>query len=157
MRGYRFLTTWLVRAPVVEAFRVIRDVPAYPEWWPGVLEVEELEHGDAQSVGAVHRQVWRSRLPYRLEFTTRSLRVHEPHLIEAEATGELAGHGRWRLFEADGTTAVLYEWNVVTARAWMNALAPAARPAFTWNHHHVMRQGGRGLARRLGAELVAAS
>lgn len=37
----------------------------------------------------------------------------------------------------------------------MNVLAPVARPAFSWNHDLVMRQGGHGLAKRLGATLVA--
>ena len=41
-------------------------------------------------------------------------------------------------------------------RPWMNALAPVLRPAFTSNHHKVMRQGAEGLAALLGATLVAA-
>jgi hypothetical protein len=49
---------------------------------------------------------------------------------------------------------VVYEWNVRTAKAWMNRIAPIARPAFEWNHDAVMRQGGEGLARRLGVELL---
>jgi hypothetical protein len=39
----------------------------------------------------------------------------------------------------------------------MNAVAPVARPVFAWNHHAVMNQGGTGLARVLGVELVAQS
>ncbi|MCA1656715.1 MAG: polyketide cyclase, partial [Actinobacteria bacterium] len=34
-------------------------------------------------------------------------------------------------------------------------LAPLARPVFRWNHDVVMRQGGEGLADRLGARLLA--
>jgi hypothetical protein len=37
----------------------------------------------------------------------------------------------------------------------MNRLAPIGRPAFAWNHDYVMRQGARGLAARLGADLIA--
>ncbi len=69
--------------------------------------------------------------------------------------GELAGTGRWRLFEQDGVTAVTYEWNVATTKRWMNLLAPIARPVFAWNHDWVMARGGEGLARRLGTRLVA--
>ncbi len=47
-------------------------------------------------------------------------------------------------------TAVIYEWNVHTTRAWMNALAPVARRAFKSNHDYVMRNGGVGLAKLLG-------
>jgi hypothetical protein len=39
----------------------------------------------------------------------------------------------------------------------MNLLAPVARPIFAWNHHAVMRNGGVGLTRKLGARLVAQS
>ena len=54
-----------------------------------------------------------------------------------------------------GVTAALYEWNVQTTRAWMNLLAPVARPIFAVNHDYVMRNGGQGLARLLGAPLLA--
>jgi hypothetical protein len=63
--------------------------------------------------------------------------------MEGRADGELRGTGRWRLFEQDGVTAVLYEWDVETTRAWMNAIGPLARPVFNWNHDVVMRWGGR--------------
>ena len=100
---------------------------------------------------------WKSKLPYELEFEIRSTRSERPHLLEGEASGELEGTGRWRLFDSDGATAVLYEWNVRTARQWMNLLAPLARPIFGWNHDHVMRNGAEGLAGLLGARLLTAS
>jgi hypothetical protein len=78
-------------------------------------------------------------------------------VLEGQASGELEGMGRWRLYTAAETTAVLYEWEVRTTRPWMNRLAPLARPAFAWNHDVVMRQGAEGLARLLGARLVARS
>ena len=85
----------------------------------------------------------------------RTTRVEKPHLLEGNAEGELAGVGRWRLFERDGVTAALYEWNVHTTRAWMNLLAPLARPIFAVNHDYVMRNGGHGLAELLDAPLLA--
>ena len=83
-------------------------------------------------------------------------RVERPHLIELEARGELAGTGRWRIFDGDAV-AVTYERRVRTTRPWMNALAPLARPLFEWNHNAVMRRGGEGLAGLLGARLLASS
>jgi hypothetical protein len=50
--------------------------------------------------------------------------------LEAEATGELAGTGRWTLTAADGGTLVRYNWDIRTTRRWMNLLAPVARPVF---------------------------
>lgn len=154
MADYRFLTTWVIEAPVERVFEAIHASEAWPQWWKGVEEVEREEPGDADGVGALDRYVWKSRLPYRLEFRMRITRVERPKLLEGEAVGELEGMGRWRLFESDGTTAVIYEWHVRTTERWMNALAPVARPFFAWNHDVVMRQGGEGLARLLGAPLI---
>ena len=52
---------------------------------------------------------------------------------------------------------VVYEWNVETTARWMNVLAPLGGPAFAWNHDRIMRAGGEGLAKLLGARLLAAS
>jgi hypothetical protein len=77
--------------------------------------------------------------------------------MEGHAAGELEGTGRWRLFEEGTLTAVTYEWEVQTTAAWMNRLAPLARPVFAWNHDVVMRWGAEGIARLLGARLIAAT
>jgi uncharacterized protein YndB with AHSA1/START domain len=156
MAEYRFLTTWLLRAEREAVWEAVYDSERWPQWWRGVLEAEKLEEGDAAGVGQLGRYVWKSKLPYRLEFFMRTTKVERPGLLEGEASGELAGVGRWRFFEQGGVTAVVYEWNVRTTRAWMNALAPVARPVFAVNHDYVMRNGGEGLARLLGTELLAA-
>jgi len=103
-----------------------------------------------------YRIAWRSRIPYDLEFDFTVLEMDEPRSMSGEATGELAGTGHWRLFEQDGVTAVTYEWNVHTTKAWMNAIAPVAQKLFAYNHDVVMRWGGEGLAERLGCRLIAA-
>jgi hypothetical protein len=121
-----------------------------------VTRADLLEQGDDDGVGRLWRFTWRSRLPYDLTFDSRVVRREPPHLLEGRAEGELIGVGRWRLYEGPGT-AVVYEWNVRTARAWMNRAAPVARPLFAWNHDAVMRQGANGLARLLGAPLLARS
>ena len=76
-------------------------------------------------------------------------------MLEGHASGELEGVGIWRFYEGAAGTAVVYSWDVSTTRAWMNRLAPIGRPAFAWNHDYVMRNGARGLADRLGVELIA--
>src|SRR5262249_13137975 len=90
---------------------------------------------------------------------SRTTRVDRPHSLEADAFGELRGTGRWSLTSQDPEgreTRVRYDWNVGTDKAWMNALAPVARPLFEWNHDVLMAEGGRGVARPLGAELLDA-
>ena len=152
---YRFLTTWLLESPKEPVWDAIFDQKSWPSWWRGVEDVVELDPGDEDGVGSHSRLTWRSKLPYDLVFEARTVRVQRCHLIEAKAEGELSGTGRWRLFEQDGVTAVLYEWNVATSKRWMNALSPLLRPAFEWNHNWVMRNGGRGIAELLGARLLA--
>jgi uncharacterized protein YndB with AHSA1/START domain len=152
---YRFLTTWLLEAPRERVWDAIYESERWPEWWHGVLEADKLEEGDADGVGQYGRYVWKSKLPYKLEFFVRTTKVDKPYLLEGNAEGELAGVGRWRLYEQGGVTAALYEWNVHTTRAWMNLLSPVARPIFAVNHDYVMRNGGHGLAKLLGAPLLA--
>ncbi|MGH2762782.1 MAG: SRPBCC family protein [Thermoleophilaceae bacterium] len=154
--SYRFLTTWLLEAPREAAWDVLQDPVRWPEWWRGVERASELDPGDERRVGSRYRVAWRSRIPYELEFDFTVRAVEAPRWMEGAATGALDGTGVWRLYEQDGLTAVVYEWNVSTTRRWMNLVAPLARPLFEYNHDVVMRWGGEGLARRLGARLVAA-
>ena len=155
MAGYEFLTTWVLDAPRDRVWEAIWESERWPEWWRGVERVVELEPGDDGGLGKRSRYTWRSRLPYDLDFEMTTTRVERPLLLEGEASGELAGLGRWRLFEEDETTAVVYEWNVHTTRRWMILLTPIARPIFAWNHDYVMRNGGQGIARLLGCRLLA--
>jgi uncharacterized protein YndB with AHSA1/START domain len=152
---YRFLTTWLVAAPIEPVWDVIYAIEHWPEWWRGVLSVTQLTHGDGDGEGSVYRHTWRSKIPYSVRFDVTVMEVRKPNLIVAEAVGGLEGTGTFLLFEAPLGTAVTYDWAVGTTKAWMNVAAPVGRPLFAWNHHAVMKQGGVGLARALGVELVA--
>ena len=155
MADYKFLTTWLLEAPREQVFEAIYDQANWPQWWRGVEEAEEISPGDDGGVGTVARMVWKSLLPYRVEFEVTTTRIERPHLLEGDAVGELSGIGRWHLYEQGGVTAVLYEWNVATSKAWMNLLAPIARPVFEWNHDWVMARGGEGISQLLGCRLLA--
>ena len=144
-----------MEAPREPVWDVLDDVMRWPEWWRGVVRVDELDPGGANRVGSRYEIEWRSRLPYPLAFEFTTERVERPLMMEGRAEGELAGTGRWRLFEEAGLTAVLYEWNVRSTKPWMNLIGPVARPVFAWNHDVVMRWGGEGLARRVGGRLLA--
>lgn len=156
MAAYSFLSTWCVAAPIERVWDVLSAPERYPDWWKGVRKATVLEPGEegGRGVGTLYRLQWRSKLPYTLEFDLRSTRVEEPRLMEARASGELAGVGVWRLFDGPNGTVALYNWDVSTTRAWMNYMTPVARRVFAWNHDYVMRQGARGLADTLGAELI---
>ena len=155
MARYRFLTTWCLDAPIEAVWDAIWEAERWPEWWKGVERAVKLREGDERGVGCVWNLAWRSRLPYTLEFTSETTRVERPYVMQGAARGELTGEGRWRFYEGKEGTAAVYEWNVETREPWMNALAPLARPIFAWNHDVIMRQGAEGLARLLGAKLLA--
>jgi uncharacterized protein YndB with AHSA1/START domain len=154
MASYRFLTTWVIDAPVEHVWDAIAHPVRWPEWWPGVVRVLEVDHGDEDGLGSVYDHWWKSAFPYTVDFRTTTTRIDKPHLIEARSDGKLAGLGRWRFFQG-GATALTYEWDVHTTQPWMNAAAPIARPVFVWNHNVLMRRGGAGLARHLGVPLLA--
>ena len=157
MTRYGFLTLWLLESSLEPVWDAIYDTDAWPLWWPGVRSVEELVPRGPDGVGGVSRFTFRGTLPYDLVFDMRSVRVERPRLLEGVASGELAGTGRWRFYAQDGTTAVIYEWDVVTTARWMNLIAPVGRAAFAWNHDRVMRAGGEGLATRLGTRLLGSA
>jgi len=144
---YSFVTNWKIRAPLKHVWEAIFDSDRWPVWWKGVEQVVRLEPATGpHEVGSLRRYTWKSRLPYRLTFTMRMIRVEPLLSIEAQAVGELEGTGRWSFSEDRPVTTVRYDWNVRTTQPWMSLLASVGRPLFVWNHNEVMRQGGEGLA-----------
>jgi hypothetical protein len=151
---YALLTRWRIDAPIERVWETLQAPEAWPRWWRYVEAVALVERGDAAGVGALRRFTWSSRLPYSLTFDMRTTRVDPPHAMEGAALGDLVGTGRWTLRAKSASTDVTYDWQVATCKAWMNRLAPLLAPAFAWNHHAVMHEGGRGLARHLNARLL---
>lgn len=155
MASYRFLTTWILAAPRQELWDVLADVLSWPQWWRGVEAASEVDGGDERRVGSCYRVRWHGSLPYRVELEFAVETVREPLLMAGRSYGDIAGSGSWRLFEQDGVSAVTYEWEVHPTRAWMKALTPVGRPVFRAEHDRLMRAGGEGLARRVGARAIA--
>lgn len=155
MADYRFVSTWKLRAPVDDVYRLLR----HPErWrWRGLERVQRLEAGDgAGRDGDVHRFFFRAPVGYTLTFDLRTTLAEPPQLLEARSEGELEGTSRWELHEHGGVTTAVLTWTVRTTKGWMNVIAPLARPLFVWAHAVVMRRGAQDMAQVLGAELVAA-
>lgn len=154
MAAYEFETIWRVYAPIETVWNEIYYSEKWPEWWPGVENVQELRKGDDLGIGSIRRYTWKSKLPYKLTFDVETVRVQPPKILEGRAFGELEGSGFWTLIEDNDTTVARYDWRVSTKKTWMNYLAPLARPIFKWNHDIVMSWGARGLEKRLGARVV---
>jgi hypothetical protein len=151
---YHFVSRWQIEAPIDRVWEEIYHAERWPSWWKHVVSVQELEPGAADGTGARFRLLFRTRLPYALGFDVCLTSVQPPRRLEARASGELEGTGRWTLTPAGDGTLVRYDWDIITTRWWMNLLAPLARPAFRWNHDELMREGGQSLARHLGTDLV---
>jgi hypothetical protein len=146
---YRFLTTWLIEAPRQAVWEVLADVEGWPRWWPEVVSARELDPGDEGRVGSSYRVRWRAPVGYSVEFDFTVDSVDEPRRMAGRSSGDLEGTGVWRLLEEHGLVAVIYEWEVSTTKAWMNALGPLPRPLFRWSHDRVMAGGGEALSRRV--------
>jgi len=114
------------------------------------VQIVELRKGDGRGIGALHRYTWKGALPYHITFDIHVLTIQPLCLLEGEASGEVEGRGVWSLSAHGRETLVRYDWDIRTNTRWMNLLAPLAGPVFRWNHHRVMRDGAKGLARRLG-------
>src|ERR1043166_544513 len=82
MRAYEFVTFWNIPAPLVRVWDAIEDADAWPQWWRGVLSNLEIKPGDQNGIGSIRRSVWKSRLPYKLQFDSEVLRVEKHRLIE---------------------------------------------------------------------------
>ena len=154
MAEYHFVSTWQIQAPIERVWEEIYHAERWPAWWKYVVGVNELEPGAADGVGKRVRLLFRTRLPYTLGFDVRLTRVRPPSELDGEDTGEVEGTGRWELASAGGGTLVRHYWDIRTTRWWVNLLSPVARPAFSWSHDALMREGGEGLARYLGVDLA---
>ncbi|MGL5474431.1 MAG: SRPBCC family protein [Citrobacter braakii] len=149
MADYQFSTVWRVEASIQEVWDVFSHPDSWPEWWGSLERIVEIRKGDLRGIGALHRYTWKGALPYRLTFDINVLKIRPCTLLEGQASGAVEGRGVWS-FTPNGTaTIVRYDWNVRTTIRWMNYLAPLAAPVFRWNHNTVMREGARGLARKL--------
>ncbi len=149
MSDYEFVSVWTIAAPIDSVWDAIKRSEDWPAWWKGVLSVIELKPGDVDGIGAVHRSTWKSALPYTLEFDSEVVRMEKQRLIEARAFGELDGRGVWRFEQTETGTRVQYDWTVKTTKAWMNLIAPIAKPLFKWSHDIIMNWGEEGLRKLL--------
>jgi carbon monoxide dehydrogenase subunit G len=150
-RAYRFRTTWHLDAPPDRVAAAVRDFGRWPAWWPGLVAVEPLGGGRM-------RQRWRSPLGYPVTLVAVVERASDEE-VEGSVEGTVAGRGRCTIAAARdaGGTRVEFAFDVEARTAWMRAVAPLARPVLAWAHRALMRRGGAGIARELGANLACCS
>ena len=149
---FDFFDEWRLAAESDEVWAVVRDVESWPEWWPFVLSVTPM----TGRTSPTWEFRFRTRLPYDMVFVVELLRDDPQVGVEARvAAGTVQGSGRWRVVAIEGGTLVHFDFSVRPQLAWMRAVAPVARPVFSWNHRSVMAGGATALARRLATRLLA--
>ena len=156
MKEYAFVTIWkLKNTSLEEAWKAIKAVDEWPQWWKGVISVTSIKEGDAESIGKISQFTFKSVLPYRLVFRSELIHIQHLHTMTGKASGELEGTGTWTFREEADIVCIQYNWNVRTTRTWMNVFAPLLKRTFQWNHDVVMRWGLKGLAKKLHATIVS--
>lgn len=153
MKSYSFHTIWKLRATAGDVWALLMLPEEWPQWWKGVQETNVIRKGDATGKGSITFYRMGNAL-YSLKFMMKVVDTEPFRYIKGIAEGDLIGTGVWELQEADGIVTVKYHWNVETTLAWMNRWAWLLRPFFHISHNFVMRNGGKGLAKRLGTELL---
>jgi uncharacterized protein YndB with AHSA1/START domain len=157
MALFHFVTVWKIASPREPVWNAIYAFEDWSKWWRGVEETEVLDRGDANRIGFRTREVWKSKLPYKLRFQTVVDRMEPMSLIEVKAEGELEGTGLMR-FAGDGNATIFQvDWEVKTTKLWMTILTPILRPLYAWNHSTIMNWGAECLAKKLGIPPIETS
>ena len=142
---YRFRSEWNLDAARPRVFEALRKGENYDRWWPQIRKSTRLNDGRYELVA-------RSFLPYDLSMILSESVIDEAAgILEANLVGDLEGFSRWTIREDGGRTLAVFEEEVVTHKALLNALAPVVKPLLRYNHAVMMRHGERGLRRYLAA------
>ena len=143
MNHYRFRSTWLVAGRPDRVFDVLGDLATYPQWWPEVRSIRQI---DDVTAGAVIRAF----LPYSLHLVMRQVvKDRQTGELKVSLGGDLEGYSRFLIEPRDAGCVLHYRQEVVARKRLLRMLAPIARPLFSVNHLIMMKRGNRGLTRYL--------
>lgn len=151
---YHFVTEMVLTSSPASVERTLRDVTTWPGWWKWARQVDHINDVPSGTVGARYRNRVSTPMMYGFDYETEVVEVSTGR-IKLDSTGDLEGTGLF-LYEPtdDDGVHLRFAWLVRTPKWWMNLVGPIARPAFTWNHDHLMTEFARGLAEASGGELL---
>lgn len=143
MTTYEFQRTWQVAAQPHRVAQVLADLEHYPQWWPQVRTVAEIDDDTA-------RVVCCSTLPYTLDLVLHAVR-RDPGHLEVAIGGDLEGWSRFELSPGSraGSTRIDYTQQVVVNRRLLRLASRVLGPVARWNHEQMMRGCETGLRARL--------
>jgi hypothetical protein len=153
---YHFITHWRLHGTVEEVADIIGDAVDLVRWWPSVyLDVQEIEPGGENSVGAVIDLYTKGWLPYTLRWRFRVTEVRRGHSVTLEAWGDFVGRGIWT-FEQDGEWVnITYDWKIRADKPLLRSLSFLLKPIFAANHHWAMEKGEQSLRLELARRRAA--
>ncbi|MGH3875663.1 MAG: SRPBCC family protein [Actinophytocola sp.] len=139
LNQYRFRDVWSVSAPTARVFDVLVDLINWPQWWPDIRTVHQL---DADTAELTCRAV----LPYALTFRLhRAEQDHAAGRLRVDMTGDLEGYCEGVVDTHTTGARLAIDQRVVVNKPLLRTLAPVARPIFRANHAAMMWRGQRGL------------
>ena len=139
---YHFMTTWRVKASLLEINNIIGNAPDLARWWPSVyLEVKQLEPGGENGLGKAVDLYTKGWLPYTLRWQFRVIESRYPHGFTLEAWGDFVGRGIWT-FEPDGEyVTITYDWAIRADKSLLRYFSFIMKPIFSANHRWAMSKG----------------
>ncbi|HTU13962.1 MAG TPA: SRPBCC family protein [Solirubrobacterales bacterium] len=158
--AFDFISRWQLAVSLETVWDTLVDFKSWPEWWPGLQSVVETAEGDADGIGQRAVSRWRGPIGYSIEYEIETIDRQYLKCLKGRASGELSGSGTWHITPIADLevperiwTMIVFEWNVVATKKWMQLLNPVARPVFVYSHDYVMERGANGMAEYLGCEI----
>lgn len=140
---YQFRDSWFIAAPTPSVFDAVTDLARYPQWWPDVRSVRQIDEETAELV-------CRASLPYNLVLQMRRAEQDAPAgRLRVHLTGDLEGSLAALVRRHPAGTRLDISQRVVATKPLLRHL-PIARPLFRANHARMMRRGQSGLRCFLG-------
>jgi len=140
--AYHFVTQWRLQGTVEEVGAIIADANGLSRWWPAVyLDVQVLDAGDTNGVGAVISLYTKGWLPYTLRWQFRVTEVEHLRRLVIRAEGDFVGRGIWTFAQDDEWVNVTYDWQIEAQKPLLRQLSFLFKPVFAANHEWAMRMG----------------
>ncbi|MCB0828988.1 MAG: hypothetical protein KDB62_09295, partial [Solirubrobacterales bacterium] len=76
--SFEFVSRWQLRTDRRRVWDALVDFHRWPEWWPGLHDVEQLRQGAPDGIGQKATSHWHAPLGYRLQITIEAVERAEP-------------------------------------------------------------------------------
>ena len=120
--------------------------PDLARWWPSTYcEVVEMEPGDGEGIGSVHRLRARGGCRTPSDPPPGSVEARHPNGFTLDAWGDLAGRGEWSFSQDGEFVDITYDWRIRAEKPLLRLLSPLVKPVLRSNHTWTMNRGEESL------------